>query len=130
MRITKRIEDYIRREVEHKAYTTPELQLLKEKSDAAKERYYEKVQQIRNAAKLAYEALLLELNIHYEGSKEFSMHGYFSPDDRLPECIAYNQARSKMREQIRATIEEILITMEMGGDKNTLNDLLEAVHFE
>lgn len=130
MRITKRIEEYIRKHVRDKAEASPELQKLKTAADLERENFETAYQTLAQHTKAAYAKLLHEMNVDKAETFTLTLSGFWNVSGNLPAVIAYHEAYSKMDQQIRAVVEEILVTMEMGGDKNTLNDLLEAVHFE
>ena len=130
MRITKRIEEYIRKHVRDKAEASPELQKLKAAADLERENFETAYQTLAQHTKAAYAKLLHEMNVDKAETFTLTLSGFWNVSDNLPAVIVYHEAYSKMDQQIRAVVEEILVTMEMGGDKNTLNDLLEAVHFE
>lgn len=130
MRITKRIEEYIRKHVREKAEASPELQKLKAAADLERKNFETAYQTLAQHTKAAYAKLLHEMNVDKAETFSLALSGYWNVSDSLPAVIAYHEACRKTDQQIRATVEEILVTMEMGGDKNTLNDLLEAVHFE
>ena len=130
MRITKRIEEYIRKHVRDKAEASPELQKLKAAADLERKNFETAYQTLAQHTKAAYAKLLHEMNVAKAETFSLTLSGYWNVSDNLPAVIAYHEAYRKTDQQVRAIIEEILITMEMGGDKNTLNELLEAVHFE
>lgn len=130
MRITKRIEEYIRKHVREKAEASPELHKLKAAADLEKQNFETAYQTLAQHTKAAYAKLLHEMNVNKAETFSLTLSGYWNVSDSLPAVIAYHEAHRKTDQQIRATVEEILVTMEMGGDKNTLNELLEAVHFE
>lgn len=130
MRITKRIEDYIYKQVENKIHASASLAQLKEKSDAAKERYLTALNAIKQTAKESFEALLREMGIPYNGSTELSMHVYFDPMYRLPECCTYREAKENLTRKAHDIAKDIIVSMEMGGDKEQLTKMLEEITFE
>lgn len=130
MRITKRIEEYIRQQVETKAYHTDAFKALKQADEDARKRYSEGLKEIQQAAQEAYTKMLTDMDLPHAAGYRIAVTGRYEAECDLPAVVAFRNARSKLNSEVRATVEEILVTMEMGGDKNTLNDLLEAVHFE
>lgn len=130
MRITKRIEEYICKQVREKAEASAELQKLKAAAELERKNFETAYQTLAEHTKAAYAKLLHEMNVSKAETFTLTLSGFWNVPSSLPAVIAYDEAYRKMSQQIRAVVEEILVTMEMGGDKNTLNDLLEAVHFE
>jgi hypothetical protein len=70
------------------------------------------------------------MNIDKAETYTLSLSGYWGVSDCLPAVIAYHEAYRKMNQKIRSTVDDIVVSMEMGGDKETLNQLLEAVNFD
>lgn len=130
MRITKRIEEYIRQQVENKAYSAPSYQVLETASKEAKKRYWDGMNDIQQAAREAYTKMLTEMGLENAEGYRLTVSGFYSAEDNMPAVIAFRKACNEARTQISKIVDEILITMEMGGDKDTLNQLLEAVHFD
>ena len=130
MRITKRIEEYIDKQVRKKAEASAELQTLKTAADLERKNFETAYQTIAQHAKTAYTKLLHDMNIDKPETFMLSLSGYWGVSDRLPAVIAYDEAYHKMNQKIRATVDDIVVSMEMGGDKDTLNQLLEAVNFD
>lgn len=130
MRITKRIEEYIYQQVEKKAYDSPEIKALKQASDIEEQHYQAALEKIRQTAKTAYIQLLTDMNVSNAEMHTFTYSTGFRGTTILPATEAYHEARKKLRDKIKETVDEILVTMEMGGDKDTLNQLLDAVNFD
>jgi len=130
MRITKRIEEYINKQVREKAEANVELRALKVAADLERKHFDAAYQAIANNAKAAYTQLLRDMKVDKPETFTLSLSGFWNVSDNLPAVIAYHEACRKMDKKIRATVNEILVSMEMGGDKETLNQLLEAVSFE
>lgn len=130
MRITKRIEDYIYKQVENKAFASPALKKLEEKAKAIEDKYHAGLNEIKEIAKRSHVALLRELNIPYENEVEFTPARYFNLSHHMTECKEYYEMQANLRNKIHTITNEIIVSMEMGGDKETLTQLLEAVTFE
>lgn len=130
MRITKRIEEYIEKQVRKKAEASAELQTLKTAADLEQKNFEAAYQTIAQHAKTAYTKLLHDMNIDKAETYTLSLSGYWGVSDCLPAVIAYHEAYRKMNQKIRSTVDDIVVSMEMGGDKETLNQLLEAVNFD
>lgn len=130
MRITKRIEEYIDKQVRKKAEAGAELQTLKAAADLEQKNFETAYQAIAQQARTAYAKLLHDMNIDKAETYTLSLSGYWGVSDCLPAVIAYHEAYRKMNQKIRSTVDDIVVSMEMGGDKETLNQLLEAVNFD
>lgn len=130
MRITKRIEEYINRQVREKAEANVELRALKVAADLERKHFNTAYQAIANNAKTAYTQLLRDMKVDKPETFTLSLSGSWGIPDYLPAVIAYHEACRKMDQKIRTTVDDILVSIEMSGDKDTLNQLLEAINFD
>lgn len=130
MRITKRIEEYINKQVRNKAEASTKLQTLKATADLERKNFETAYQAIAQHAQTTYTKLLHDMNVDKPETFAISITGSWGMSDHLPAVIEYHEAYREIDKKIRDTVDEIIVSMEIGGDKDTLNQLLEAVDFD
>ena len=130
MRVTKIIREYVRKRVNEKFPQTKEEIAWKEYQDKMNYAIAEGEKKMHEFAQKVVE----ELNTKYNFDSEYCLHvaKYFSAirSDYSYDFELYkNQrnARDERDEKISKTIEEILIELELGGSKETLERLLKEI---
>lgn len=130
MRITKRIEEYIHKQVSDKAYSSPRFKTLKEAADVERQKFYDEWRKICDQAKKEYQQLLEKMNVENPEHYQMSCSGSWSVEDHMPATQAFRAEIRAIDAKVKDTVQDIIVSMEMGGDRNQLNKLLEELTFE
>lgn len=130
MRVTKRIEEYIHKQVSDKAHSSPHLKALKEAADVERERFCDEWEKICDQAKQESRKLLEMMNVENPENLQMACSGSWPIEDYLPAVKAFRDENRAIDAKVRSIVQDIIVSMEMGGDKDTLNQLLEAVNFD
>lgn len=132
MRVTKRIEEYISRAINSKAQS--KIDKIWEPSHEEQERIKEQLKAILNEANDKAQELLAQ---HPQYTIK-SRYGYpegmaFSYNDNLGFKPGYDreltEETDRIRKASRAAVENIILELELGGDKAMLEKLLNETTF-
>ena len=130
MRITKRIEEYIFKRVDEKARESTELKRLKEEADRAEQEFQEGWDAICGNMNTQFQQLLTNMGVSEPEKYHITCSGCWPAKEQIPTIRAYRTALQNTGRQVKDMVQEIIITMEMGGDKEDLNNILESVTFD
>lgn len=125
MRVTKLVREYIEREVSKKFNEKDlELKSIQEKHEKARLQFEKELKKIRLKADVDVEKAIK--NCGYIGSREeyveISTYGISNP--------YYSELNKRKNELVkikRDKIDEILITLELGGTRNDLDEMLSKI---
>lgn len=136
MKMTKAIREFIEEQVTERAESASNTQLteLREAADAACNRWNSALE----AARKEFNAKLAELGaahglacIDYYGKPVNPQITGFQYADRryLPEVKAYDEYRAQLDSKRDRAIKDIIVSMELGGTKKELMEMIEALEF-
>ena len=136
MKMTKAIREFIEEQVTERAESASNTQLteLREAADAACNRWNSALE----AARKEFDAKLAELGAayglartDYYGNPADPQIGYFKNTDcrYLPEVKAYDEYRTQLDNKRNRAIKDIIVSMELGGTKKELMEMIEALEF-
>lgn len=136
MKMTKAIREFIEEQVTERAESASNTQLteLREAADAACNRWNSALE----AARKEFNAKLAELGaahglacIDYYGKPVNPQITGFQYTDRryLPEVKAYDEYRAQLDSKRDRAIKDIIVSMELGGTKKELMEMIEALEF-
>lgn len=136
MKMTKAIREFIEEQVTERAESASNTQLteLREAADAACNRWNSALE----ATRKEFNAKLAELGaahglacIDYYGKPVNPQITGFQYADRryLPEVKAYDEYRAQLDNKRDRAIKDIIVSMELGGTKEELMEMIEALEF-
>lgn len=136
MKMTKAIREFIEEQVTERAESASNTQLteLREAADAACNRWNSALE----ATRKEFNAKLAELGaahglacIDYYGKPVNPQITGFQYADRryLPEVKAYDEYRAQLDNKRDRAIKDIIVSMELGGTKKELMEMIEALEF-
>ena len=127
MRVTKTVKEYIAKQVASK-FPKTDIELYQEQQEqiASKmnQEYYDRVEKakaeiISNLAK--------EYQIHEEEIAIRNNYGNVFSTFNTPTAMKANTAKSERQTAIRSKIEDIVVTLELGGTKADLEKMLAEI---
>lgn len=136
MKMTKAIREFIEEQVTERAESASNTRLteLREAADAARERWNDALE----VARQEFDAKLAELGaahglayIGYSGKPADPQIGSFACTDcrYLPEVKAYEEYKSQLNNKRARAIKDIIVSMELGGTKKELMEMIAALEF-
>lgn len=136
MKMTKAIREFIEEQVTERAESASNTRLteLREAADAARERWNSALEVMRKE----FDAKLAELGaahglayIGYSGKPaDPQISGFSCTDYRyLPEVRAYNEYKAQLDSKRARAIKDIIVSMELGGTKAELMEMISALEF-
>lgn len=129
MRVTKLIREYVEKKVKE-AYPKSEAELVwEEKSRRANEALTRANDVVEAYAKKVAEELNAEFGLGDYNLKAFEGRNWFSTS-YFRDCEEYrasSKAEDERYKKIKETVEEILISLELGGTRADLDEMLAKV---
>ncbi len=136
MKMTKAIREFIEEQVTERAESTSNTRLteLREAADAARDRWNNALE----AARQEFDAKLAELGAahglacaDYSGKPASPQIANFRYTDNrcLPEVKAYYEYKAQLDSQRTRAIKDIIVSMELGGTKKELMEMIAALEF-
>lgn len=134
MKMTKTIREFIEEQVTERAESNAKLIELRETADAACNRWNNALE----AARKEFDAKLAELGAthglaytDYYGNPANPQIGSFRNTDcrYLPEVKAYDEYRAQLNSKRDRAIKDIIVSMELGGTKKELMEMISALEF-
>ena len=136
MKMTKAIREFIDEQVTERAESASNTRLteLRKAADAARERWNNALE----TARKEFDAKLAELGaahglvyIDYCGNPANPRISGFSCTDYryLPEVKAYDEYKTQLDIKRARAIKDIIVTMELGGTKKELMEMIAALEF-
>lgn len=134
MKMTKAIREFIEEQVTERAESNAKLIELRETADAARKRW----DNAKEAAREEFNAKLAELGaahglacVDYYGKPvNPQITGFQYVDCRyLPEVKAYNEYKAQLDSKRDRAIKDIIVSMELGGTKKELMEMIAALEF-
>ena len=130
MRVTKRIEEYISRTINNKAQS--KIDEIWEPSHKEQEQIREQLKVILDEANRKAEELLAQ-HPQYIMNNRYSSNAAFYANDYLGFKPGYDrelaEETDRIRKASRAAVENIVLELELGGDKAMLEKMLNEVNF-
>ena len=130
MRVTKRIEEYISRTINNKAQS--KIDEIWEPSHKEQEQIKEQLKAILDEANSKAEELLAQ-HPQYTMKNQYGSKAAFYFNDYLGFKPGYDrelaQETDRIRKASRAAVENIVLELELGGDKAMLEKMLNEVNF-
>ena len=130
MRVTKRIEEYISRTINSKAQS--KIDEIWEPSHKEQEQIREQLKAILDEANHKAEELLAQ-HPQYTMKNRYSSNAAFCSNDCLGFKPGYDrelaEETARIRNASREAVENIILELELGGDKAMLEKLLNEVAF-
>ena len=134
MKMTKAIREFIEEQVTERAESNAKLIELRETADAARERW----DNAKEAARKEFNAKLAELGVahglacidYYGKPVNPQITGFQYVDCRyLPEVKAYCEYKAQLDSKCDRAIKDIIVSMELGGTKKELMEMIGALEF-
>ena len=134
MKMTKTIREFIEEQVAERAESNAKLIELREAADAARDSW----NNAKEAARKEFDAKLVELGAahgltytDYYGNPADPQIGNFRNVEcsYLPEVKAYNEYKKQLDRKRDSAIKDIIVSMELGGTKQELMDMIAALEF-
>ena len=134
MKMTKTIREFIEEQVTERAESNAKLTELREAADAARERWDD----VLKEAKKEFNTKLAELGeAHglvcqtYSGNVVYpQIYSFQYVDSRyLPEVKAYDEYKAQLDGKRDRAIKDIIVSMELGGTKKELMEMIAALEF-
>ena len=134
MKMTKAIREFIEEQVTERANSDAKLIELREAADAARDSW----NNAKEAARKEFDAKLAELSaahglacVDYCGKPvNPQITGFQYTDCRyLPEVKAYNEYKAQLDSKCDRAIKDIIVSMELGGTKKELMEMIAALEF-
>jgi hypothetical protein len=127
MRVSKTVRDYIEKQVASK-FPKTDIELFQEQQEQIankmNQEYYDRVEKAKAEiiAKLAS-----EYEIHEEEIVIRNNYGNVFSTFNTPTAMKANTAKSERQQAIRSKIDDIIVTLELGGTKADLERLLAEI---
>ena len=136
MKMTKAIREFIEEQVTERAESASNTRLteLREAADAACNRWNSALE----AARKEFDAKLAELGAthglaytdYYGNPANPQISSFRNADCRyLPEVKAYNEYKAQLDRKRDRAIKDIIVSMELGGTKQELMEMIAALEF-
>ena len=134
MKMTKAIREFIEEQVTERAESNAKLIELREAADAACNRWNNALE----AARKEFDAKLAELGAthglaytdYYGNPANPQISSFRNADCRyLPEVKAYDEYRAQLNSKRDRAIKDIIVSMELGGTKKELMEMIAALEF-
>ena len=134
MKMTKTIREFIEEQVTERAESNAKLIELREAADAACNRWNNALE----AARKEFDAKLAELGAtyglaytdYYGNPADPQISNFRNADCRyLPEVKAYDEYRAQLNSKRDRAIKDIIVSMELGGTKKELMEMIAALEF-
>ena len=134
MKMTKTIREFIEEQVTERAESNAKLIELREAADAACNRWNNALE----AARKEFDAKLAELGAthglaytdYYGNPANPQISNFRNADSRyLPEVKAYDEYRAQLNSKRNRAIKDIIVSMELGGTKKELMEMIAALEF-
>lgn len=134
MKMTKTIREFIEEQVAERAESNAKLIELREAADAARERWDNALE----AARKEFDAKLAELGAthglaytdYYGNPADPQISNFRNADCRyLPEVKAYDKYKAQLDSKRDRAIKDIIVSMELGGTKKELMEMIAALEF-
>ena len=134
MKMTKAIREFIEEQVTERAESNAKLTELREAADAASNRWNNALE----VARKEFDAKLAELGAtyglaytdYYGNPADPQISNFRNADCRyLPEVKAYDEYRAQLNSKRDRAIKDIIVSMELGGTKKELMEMIAALEF-
>ena len=134
MKMTKAIREFIEEQVTERAKNDAKLNELREAADTARKRWDD----VLKEAKKEFNAKLAELGeayglVYQTYSGEVvhpQIYSFQYVESRyLPEVKAYNEYKAQLNNKRDRAIKDIIVSMELGGTKKELMEMIETLKF-
>ena len=134
MKMTKAIREFIEEQVTERAESNAKLTELREAADAACNRWNNALE----AARKEFDAKLAELGTthglaytdYYGNHADPQISNFRNTDCRyLPEVKAYDEYKAQLDSKRDRAIKDIIVSMELGGTKKELMEMIAALEF-
>ena len=134
MKMTKAIREFIEEQVTERAESNAKLIELREAADAARDSW----NNAKEAARKEFDAKLAELGAAhglacvdcYGKPVNPQITGFQYTDSRyLPKVKAYNDYKAQLDRKCDRAIKDIIVSMELGGTKKELMEMIAALEF-
>ena len=134
MKMTKTIREFIEEQVTERAENDAKLNELREAADTACNRWNNALE----AARKEFDTKLAELGAthglaytdYYGNHADPQISNFRNADCRyLPEVKAYDEYRAQLNNKRDRAIKDIIVSMELGGTKAELMEMIETLKF-
>ena len=134
MKMTKAIREFIEEQVAERAESNAKLAELREAADTARDSWNNALE----VAQKEFNAKLAELGAahglaytdYYGNPANPRITGFQYADCRyLPEVKAYNEYKAQLERKRDRAIKDIIVSMELGGTKKELMEMIAALEF-
>lgn len=134
MKVTKRIEEFIRVELQKKMENDPKLLAKKAAAEREAEDWEEAIKQLKKETQVKLDALGAKFGYSYDalsGIKTAPIVDRFQNSNisYLPLQREYNYYQRELQRKCYDTMNDILISMELGGTKDELMEMISKVEF-
>lgn len=134
MKMTKTIREFIEEKVTERAENDAKLNELREAADTACNRWNNALE----AARKEFDTKLAKLGAthglaytdYYGNHADPQISNFRNADCRyLPEVKAYDEYRAQLNNKRDRAIKDIIVSMELGGTKKELMEMIETLKF-
>ena len=134
MKMTKTIREFIEEQVTERVESNAKLIELREAADTACNRWNNALE----VARKEFDAKLAELGAthglaytdYYGNPADPQISSFRNADCRyLPEVKAYDEYRAQLNSKRDRAIKDIIVSMELGGTKKELMEMISALEF-
>ena len=127
MRVTKTVKEYIAKQVASK-FPKTEIELYQEQQEQIASRMNEEYQdRIEKAKADIIASMAKEYEIHEEEIAIRHNYGNVFSTFNTPTAMKANTAKSERQKAINSKIEDIVVTLELGGTKADLEKMLAEI---
>lgn len=127
MRVTKTIREYVERQVHLKMEQCTPLTELKRKANDAQQKYEYDIKAMREECNKKLLDICTKYGIDSKHADRFSVSDYARHD--LPEVQEYARVQNELYKKRDCAIMDILATMELGGTKAELMEMINNLKF-
>lgn len=127
MKVTKTIREFVEHQVNLKMEQSTPLTELKRKADDAQQKYEHDIEAMREECRKKLLNICAKYGINSQHTERFSVSDYAKYD--LPEVQEYTRVRNELYKKRDCAIMDILATMELGGTKAELMEMIDKLTF-
>lgn len=127
MRVSKAVRDYIEKQVASK-FPKTEIELYQEQQEQIANKMNQEYQdRVEKAKAEIITSLAQEYKIHEEEIAIRNNYGNVFSTFNTPAAMKANTAKCERQKTIRSKIEDIIVTLELGGTKTDLEKMLAEI---
>lgn len=132
MRVSKTIKEYLEAQLKKKAFASPELAQLKEKADTEAEAFKTEMEALKEET-LAKASEIIEkhdMKYAYGENKNGRIVDFYINSWNTPASKESRDFEINLRNAVADKLNDIVISLELGGTKEDLERYIQEVSFE